>query len=149
MSPKTQNQPQNLKISGEPITRFNRVLVIDASDVDFFSEATLLKNIAISKKIDREVSVSAALDNISKTGNSTELPELIFLGINGEADEAFHFLENFSLLPKTFRSKCKIVVMSNSSDKEEKYRILLNPNVIRFFSKPLDAYQLKDFVINL
>jgi hypothetical protein len=70
------------------------------------------------------------------------------LGLNGNNKVAIKFLEEFNQLSDFIKNKCKIVVMSNLLEKDEKYRILLNPSVIGYINKPLDANQLKNFIIN-
>ncbi len=147
MSANKSNPKPVLKITGEPI-KYNRILVIEESDVDFFSEETLIKNISNSQKIERNVCPYSVLENIQKTEKLTEIPDLILLGLNGENKGAIKFLEEFNQLSDFIRSKCKIVVMSKMLEKDEKYRILLNPSVIGYLNKPLDAFQLKNFIIN-
>lgn len=148
MLPSKPNPKKTMKITGEPVMRFDRVLVIDDSDVDFFTQKTLLINNSISNNIERELSPEIALKKIKKAQKLEEIPDIIMLGINDGKNEAYSFLQDFNKLSDFIKKKCKIVVISNSSELDDKYRALLNPNVVRYLAKPLDAIQLKDFIVN-
>ena len=147
MSENKSNPKPVLKITGEP-RGYNRILVIEDSDVDFFTEETLIKNITHTQKVERNISTVSVLENIKKANKLTEIPDLILLGLSSNNKVAIKFLEDFNQLSDFIKNKCKIVVMSNLLEKDEKYRILLNPNVIGYLNKPLDAFQLKNFIIN-
>src|SRR4051812_22241244 len=118
MSLKKPNPTQKLQISEEPVVRFNRIMVIDNSDVDFFSEKTLLNAISFSKNVDRELCPINAIEKIKKTERLNEVPELIFLQVDDNNNDGYRFLEEFNGLSDFIRNKCKIVVMSNSKEKQ-------------------------------
>lgn len=86
------------------------------------------------------------LEDLQKVQRLTEVPELIFLDLNMPEMNGFEFIRRFSELPDFVRSKCKIVIVTSSTDTTDKHKALMHPSVVRFLQKPLDVYQLKDFV---
>lgn len=85
------------------------------------------------------------LNNVTRL---SDVPELIFLNLDMPNDGGFRFLEEFNNLSDFIRSKCKIVVTTTALDQDTKHKVLMNPSVVRYLVKPLDVFQLKDFIYN-
>ena len=126
--------------------KFNKVILLDDSDVAFFSCETLLKEVHISKEIKREISASSVINKLKSSERLSDIPELIFMDINTKKTDGFKFLDEFNNLSDFVKSKCKIVVLSNNHDLDDKKRILLHPSVIMLLHKPIDAFHLKDLL---
>lgn len=139
-------QPIEVLPETRPQPRFREVVLIDDSDVDLFINETILNAVSVSQKIRKEYSPVKVLEDLQKVQRLTEVPELIFLDLNMPEMNGFEFIRRFSELPDFVRSKCKIVIVTSSTDTTDKHKALMHPSVVRFLQKPLDVYQLKDFV---
>ena len=148
MSTKKEHFVPSHQAVGRLHPRFDRVLLIDDNKIDLFISETIINSVQLSREIKRELSPLNAIEQLKNAERLSEVPELIFLDLKMEQMDGFAFLEQFNQLSDFIRNKCKIVVITWSEDKNDKYRALMNPNVIRFFRKPLDAYKLKDFTYN-
>lgn len=126
--------------------KFNKVILLDDSDVAFFSCETLLKEVHISREIKREISASSVINKLKSSERLSDIPELIFMDINTKKTDGFKFLDEFNNLSDFVKSKCKIVVLSNNHDLDDKKRILLHPSVIMLLHKPIDAFHLKELL---
>ena len=133
---------------GNPVAfpKFNKIVLLDDSDIAFFSCETLLKEVHISNEIKREISASSVINNLKSSERLSDIPELIFMDINIKKTDGFRFLEDFNNLSDFVKSKCKIVVLSSNHDLDDKKRILLHPSVIMLLHKPIDAFHLKELL---
>jgi CheY-like chemotaxis protein len=128
--------------------RFARIVIIDDNTVDLFIAEAIINNVKLSKEVKRELSAGVVMKQLKNAERLSEVPELIFLDLKMDKTEmdGFSFLAEFNNLSDFIRNKCKIVVVTSSIDKEEKFRALMNPSVIRYFNKPLDVVQIQDFM---
>lgn len=129
-----------------PTPRFNKVLLIDDSKTDLFINQTILKSLLFSKEIQQEMFAERAIQFLQQVEKLTDVPDIIFLDINMPGMDGFEFLAAFNALPEFVKSKCKIIVVTSSPNKEDRHKALMNKNVIRYITKPLDAYHLRDFI---
>jgi response regulator of citrate/malate metabolism len=129
--------------SQSPKQALNKILIIDDNDVDLFINESLLKEVKLSREVKREISPANVISGLKKTQKLADVPDLIFIDLQVEEKSGFNFLDEFSGLSDFIRNKCKIIVIAGADNYEEKTRILLNPNVIRYLVKPLDIIQLK------
>ena len=132
--------------SGKIQPRFKRIVIIDDNDVDLFINEVLLKEISLSQEVKRENNTANVINDLKKASRLSEIPELIFLDLNIENQNGFSFLHEFKQLSDFVRNTCKIVVVTSAEHNEEKFRILMNPNVIRLLVKPIDVFQIKDII---
>jgi CheY-like chemotaxis protein len=139
-------EPINYLPDARPIPQFKKVLLIDDSKTDLFINETILKSLFFSKEIEQETNPEKAIEFLQGVQKLSEVPDVIFLDLNMPGMDGFGFLAEFSRLPEFIKSKCKIIVVTASPNKEDKHKALMNKNVIRFISKPLDAYHLREFL---
>lgn len=125
---------------------FSKVIIIDDNDVDHFINESLLHEISLSREIRRELSPANAISELKKTHKLADVPELIFFDLKMENKDGYNFLEEFRRLSDFIRDKCKIVVFAGEEKIENKHRILMNPSVIRYITKPIDVVQLKEIL---
>jgi two-component SAPR family response regulator len=126
--------------------RFNKVVIVDDSDVDLFINETILSAAAISREISRESRPENLIKQLQNIDLLKDVPELIFLDLKMNSMSGLDFLAEFSQLSDFVRNKCKIVIVTSSTEKDDKQRALLNPSVVRYLIKPLDIHQLKEFI---
>src|SRR5438105_1674037 len=106
--------------------KFERVLLIDDNDIDLFINETIINSIKLSKEVKRELSADSAILTLKNADRLSDVPELIFLDLKMNGVDGFSFLEEFNKLSDFIRNKCKIVVITSSEDKDDKYRALMN-----------------------
>ena len=128
--------------SSKPRHRFESIVLIDDDTVDLFINETILRAAGISKNV---VVLSHPQDFINQLINTerlSEVPELVFLNLQMRGLENFDFLGEFSLLSDFIRSKCKIVIITA----QPIVKLLSNTSIVRYLQKPLDVFQLKEFL---
>ena len=132
--------------SGKIQPRFKRIVIIDDDDVDLFINEALLKELSLSQEVKRENKPVNIINELKNASRLTDIPELIFLDLKIESIEGYSFLNEFKQLSDFVRNSCKIVVVTSAEHNEDKFRILMNPNVIRLLIKPIDVFQIKDII---
>ncbi|MFN8165248.1 MAG: response regulator [Bacteroidia bacterium] len=141
---------QSLPYSPQPKAgpRFERVVVIDGNTLDLFINETILRAAAIAKTVTVASKAQHILSELQNAERLSEVPELIFFDLEMEGMTGFDFLDQFSKLSDFIRNKCKLVVITGSSSADDRQRALSNPSVVRYLRKPLDVFQLKEFLYN-
>ena len=139
-------EPINYLPELRPHPRYDKILLIDDNKTDLFINETILKSLILAKEITQELSAGNAIDFLKNVTKLSEVPDLIFLDLNMPGMDGFEFLAEFNQLPEFVKNKCKIIVVTSSESKEDKQQAMMNKNVIRFIIKPLDAFNLSDFI---
>lgn len=142
---KIQSTPSH-QLSGRTQPRFKRIVIINDNDVDLFINEALLNEISLSREVKRELSPANVISELKKADRLSDVPELIFLDLKMESKNGYSFLDEFKHLSDFVRNKCKIVIVTSPEHNEDKFRILMNPSVIRLLIKPLDVFQIKDII---
>lgn len=130
----------------KPEPKFNKVIIVDTSDVDLFISETILNALHVAKEVKKQPHQNEVINFLNNVTRLDEVPELIFLNLDMPDENGFRFLEEFSQLSDFVRNKCKIVVTTSNMDEKVKHSVLMNPSVVRYLVKPLDVFQLKDFI---
>jgi CheY-like chemotaxis protein len=122
---------------------YNKVMVIDDNEMDLLNSRISISESSFAHTVMVQKTAEGALAYLAM---SDDLPEVIFLDINMPGLNGFDFLEKFSKLDISIRAKCKVVMLSSSSSKEDMQHAEENEHVNRYIVKPLDASNL--FTIN-
>ncbi len=129
-----------------PIPRFRKAIVIDDNETDHRITETILKACYVAREVKLEPNPHQVIKNLHNIQRLSEVPELIFINLHMNSLKDLNFLEEFESMSDFVKNKCKIVVLTNLPDLGEKHRVLMNPCVVRYLIKPLDAFQLREFI---
>lgn len=116
------------------------VMLVDDNETDNFISRRIIEITKFAEKIVVQNSGKSALEYLEANHHIPEnLPELIFLDINMPIVDGFVFLVEFEALPQSVRDKCRIAILSSSSNKRDITKMIDNDYVLRFVTKPLSA----------
>jgi two-component SAPR family response regulator len=128
--------------SSQPRHRFENIVLIDDDTVDLFITETILRAAGISKNVKVLSSPSDFINQLINTERLSDVPELIFLNLQMPSLQDFDFMGEFNTLSDFIRNKCKIVVITS----QPIVKLLSNTSIVRYLQKPLDVFQLKEFL---
>ncbi len=128
--------------SPSPRHRFESIALIDDNTLDLFINETILKAAGIAKNVSVHSKPADFINQLINTERLSDVPELIFLNLEMSGLENFDFMKEFSCLSDFIRSKCKIVVITA----QPIVKLLSNTSIVRYLQKPLDVFQLKEFL---
>ena len=126
--------------------KFNRVIIIDDSEIGLEVEKIIMKSINLAKKIDLRTKGEDVINELSNIKRLDEVPELIFLDLIMPGMDGLEFLSSFSELPEFVRQNCNIVVVTANNDQKTIDMTYTNPSVIDYVVKPLDAQSARKFL---
>ena len=117
-------------------------LLIDDSEFDLFLNEELIAEGIMPGFTKTFKSAEDALKYIIDSGE--ELPEsVILLDLMMPIMNGFEFLEEFSLLSESTKTKIKIFMLSTTVDREDIQKAKANDHIIDILSKPLNMEILK------
>jgi CheY-like chemotaxis protein len=123
--------------------RIKLVMLVDDNDTDNFISRKIIEIAGFCDRVEMMSSGKKALEYLEREKNHPDqLPDLIFLDINMPVVDGFVFLYEFDKFPSSVKEKCKVAVLSSSNNKSDVKRIMENPYVIRFITKPLSTEAL-------
>lgn len=117
------------------------VMLIDDNEIDTFINQKVIEFNRFAKKLVTCSSGREALDHLQNS-SVNDIPDIIFLDLNMPVVDGFRFLFEFSKFPPEVRKKSSIVVLTSSDNMRDKEKVEVNPDVIKFLSKPLNEQKL-------
>lgn len=124
--------------------KHKQVMVIDDNHIDRYLCERVSQKYGFAEKVISMESARSALDYlISLKENPDQLPALIFLDINMPAMTGFDFLDEYNELPENIKQSCIIVMLTTSSNPDDKERASNNKYVKGYLSKPLNEDKIK------
>jgi CheY-like chemotaxis protein len=116
--------------------------LVDDSEVDLFIQKKFLELSTFAERVITFSSPIKALEALQSTPPD-EVPSLIFLDLNMPLINGFEFLEKVNALPGGISEKIKVVILSSSNSPADRLKSKEFPNVISFFSKPINMDELQ------
>ncbi len=138
--------PSGNEIKQQRLPRYNKVIIIDDSEIDLEIEKIILKGIKLAKTIELKTKGQEVIQELSNIKRLDEVPELIFLDLNMTGMSGLEFLNEFSKMPEFVKQKCSIVIVTGTNDQKTIDLTYSNPNVIDYLVKPLDAENVRKFL---
>ena len=121
------------------------VLLIDDNDTDNFISRRVIELTQFAQRVVVKSSGRQALDYLQEHAQDpNELPDLIFLDINMPIMDGFMFLYEFEMLPSETQKKPQVIILSSSEDRRDVDKIITNPAVIKYITKPLTQDDLDE-----
>jgi CheY-like chemotaxis protein len=121
----------------------NTVMLVDDSDTDNFIAKSIIEIAGFSNRIIIKNCGLQALDYLGKNAHFIEnIPDFLFLDLNMPGMNGFFFLTKFERLTNSIKEKCKIVILTSSTNSTDKDRLEKFSNVVEHFTKPLSLYFL-------
>jgi CheY-like chemotaxis protein len=122
-------------------------MLVDDNETDNFIHQRVLELTGFTDNIITKDTGRAALDFLHLNKNKVEtLPDLIFLDLNMPILDGFGFLSEFQKFSEEIKSKCEIVVLTSSNNKNDFDHVQKYSFVKTYLTKPLSEeylYKLK------
>lgn len=123
-----------------------KLLCVDDDKITLTLIKLVVSKAAFAEEIITRMNGKEALDyysSLSESPSAAAYPELIFLDLNMPVMSGWDFLEEFSKNFYQQFNQTKIVIVSSSTDPDEKARAKNYPMIIDFLSKPISIHALK------
>ena len=127
-----------------------KLLCVDDDNITLTLIKLIVSKASFAEEIITKMNGKEALEYYSDLSANTEMetyPELIFLDLNMPIMGGWDFVDEFA---KTFYKKfsqTKIIILSSSTDPEEKAKTQKYPMIIGYLSKPLTISALKNITV--
>ncbi len=117
------------------------IMLIDDSVVDLFLHERFITLKSISHKITKFDYAGNAIKHLQAV-EGADWPDVILLDIQMPLMDGFDFLNKYEQLPKVYRQKCHIIMVSSSLDYGDITRARANTQVLELLKKPLNIDEL-------
>ncbi len=121
------------------------VMLVDDNDTDNLITRRVLELSGFTERVVVQSSGKSALEYLEQhRENAGMLPDLLFLDINMPIVDGFVFLYELEKFADTLVKPVQVVILSSSDSSQDIDRIIDNPRVVGFVTKPLSPAILRD-----
>jgi CheY-like chemotaxis protein len=125
------------------ITRTDyHIMLIDDDPAFNFLNEEIIRYSRFTERVSTFISPSAALATLRESKENW--PEIILLDINMPLMTGWEFLEAFEAMPEAAFNRCKIFMLSSSSNPADVEKSKTFKSVYNFYEKPLTAEILQE-----
>jgi CheY-like chemotaxis protein len=134
----------------EPQFKYRHAMLLDDNELDNFINQKVIEASHFASKVYVNTSSKSALEflnnlSISSTDKVDIFPEIIFIDLNMPMMDGFQFIENLKKnQPKKIES-LKLVILTSSTNPNDKQRASEISENIVFLNKPLTSDMLAQF----
>lgn len=122
-------------------TRLLSVMLVDDNETDLLVHRRLIAHHGLALDISSFPFAGDALVALKNAGPE-QLPDLILLDLNMPLIDGWDFLRCCEYLGESFKTKCRVVMVSSTINFAEISRMKADPRVSAVLSKPLRIPQL-------
>jgi CheY-like chemotaxis protein len=126
------------------------ICLIDDDDIYRYTISKNLEAQKLSRKMlifsDGEEAINFMIDNV---GNSSNLPDIIFLDINMPIMDGFQFMEEYAKLKPRVGKKIIIYMISSSVNPADIERVKAISEISDYLIKPIEPGKLGELLISL
>jgi CheY-like chemotaxis protein len=129
-----------------------KLLCVDDDKITLTLIKLVVNKAAFAEEIITRMNGKEALDyygSLSENPSTAACPELIFLDLNMPVMSGWDFLEEFTRNFYQQFKQTKIVIVSSSTDPDEKARAKNYPMIIDFLSKPISIHALNRIALEM
>ncbi|TAE11642.1 MAG: response regulator [Bacteroidetes bacterium] len=134
-------------------TPYNAVMLIDDNEIDNLINQRIIESSGICKYIFTHTGGKSAIEflknaeKIAEVGNTSMLPDIIFLDIDMPLMDGFQFLDEFENLTERTKKFCRIVMLTSSINSRDVKKSKKYDNVKEYINKPLTKESLKSLSV--
>ena len=122
--------------------KLNCIMLIDDDEEDNFFHQIVIKEMNITEHVEVVLDGEEAMKFLTKE-NQTQ-PDLIFLDINMPKMNGWEFLESYKKLNAEHKAKVVVVMLTTSTNPDDKKRAEQFSEIVAFNSKPLTEEMVKE-----
>lgn len=132
--------------------KLNCILLVDDDEGTNFYNEIIIDKANITNHVEITLNGKEAIEYITYSGEDHEdvtihpKPVLILLDINMPVMDGWEFLESFQKLKEKHKGKAIIVMLTTSSNPDDRTRAISTLNVADFKNKPLSAKILNEIM---
>ncbi len=127
--------------------KFENVMVIDDTLIDLYITARVISKNSFGKNLLEYAAATEALQYLKENQNDlTKLPSVIFVDIYMPIMSGFEFMAEYDKLPASLKDRCKVFIISSSSDERDISRAVNDKNVVGFIEKPITKQFLESIM---
>ena len=115
--------------------KFKKVLLVDDDDIVNSINSVIIKHAKFADEVESINNVPHAIDFLSKTKDSEDRPEVIFLDLNMPEKDGWDFMEEYKKLG--MNGATKVIMLTSSISAKDEERASSTKQITAFISKPL------------
>lgn len=124
-----------------------KVLLIDDSEIDNYINKAIISKSDIVSEVVTKTSGREALDYLIELKEEVDLlPDIIFLDIRMPGMDGYEFIEHYKNLPSTLKEKCRVFVLSSSTNPTDVARSESYEEIEKHLAKPLAHHSIEKLI---